>query len=748
MDTGSDSARRNSRAGSRARLNSRPELPRQASTAAGESKNINDKLLYMDKLLKSGSHHLRELEDSIRVRLSMWQKFWDRLFCSPEFARQRLRKQDNFERKSNRVEGAAHFTDPQALTWMTGARVIPSSRSQRNLTESVFPPTLLEFTGSYWERHEENKLIASVIGELAYEEAIAEESNPEVRKLQSEMVAELAGVDVYWDGTLEDTPKQNKDLLRRVKRQRPADSTPWGALRIAHFPFTGLLRLDDGSGYALFSLSQYTGKVQRSKKEAFEEVEQLVKVNRREDIRRKRAVRQTLRALDGSKAVHGIVYPSEAEFTGAFAFVSLLSANHELVDDADTWENRLTGETLDISPGFDFKITVAREKEEDACQVACAVLLGRAEDPIPPDAFEKSNPRAAALAAMAKSGSGGGRASGDGTKGASAVAAAAVAADMPTLDGPKVLSKKALGLRGHMMDDESLRRLEQLAKMNSTQHNEERMMLSSIFEAYRMSVLDEMNWKRQTLSYAFWFEVYRTDALSMDELLAKLQALEPADSLLVKHLVHGKAETDEFRKDLEQLYHQLRLFDTNELARLWYTLWHVVLRHNSARSQPWMDASTAELLDPTSEKSRVPYVVPRETLDAVLQDLGVHYLFDARFLDLLYAKINETTEAHERHIIDDWLQQVNKFKVEHPELVRKSATDAEEDEDEEDEDEEGEDDDDDDDDEEEEEEEAGDEDAGEATSGRSKKGLIKNQAGKRRANESYRICGDAGCTVV
>ncbi|KAF5385209.1 hypothetical protein D9615_001490 [Tricholomella constricta] len=147
--------------------------------------------------------------------------------------------------------------------------------------DSEYPPYLLDFCGTPGERHVENLKILREVGTLTYNKAVALVSGPDhawYRRLEGEIQNNFIGPDCYW-------------------RNPSGPSIPgctkyFGNAWWIPFPPTLVIRYDDGPLAVLTEAS---------------ELEAYISQNSSPDIRRKRLVRLSLRALEGQ----AVVWPYE-----------------------------------------------------------------------------------------------------------------------------------------------------------------------------------------------------------------------------------------------------------------------------------------------------------------------------------------------------------------------------------------------------------------------------------------------------
>ncbi|KAF8078665.1 hypothetical protein FPV67DRAFT_1465988 [Lyophyllum atratum] len=139
--------------------------------------------------------------------------------------------------------------------------------------DSEFPPYLLDFCGTPGERHVENLKILREVGSTTYNKAVALVSGPDhawYRRLEEEIQKSFVGPDCYWKNP--------------ACPSIPGCTKYFGNAWWIPFPPTLVIRYDDGPFAVLKEAS---------------ELEAYISQNSSSDIRRRRLVRLSLRALEG-----------------------------------------------------------------------------------------------------------------------------------------------------------------------------------------------------------------------------------------------------------------------------------------------------------------------------------------------------------------------------------------------------------------------------------------------------------------
>jgi hypothetical protein len=202
---------------------------------------------------------------------------------------------------------------------------------------------LTSFHGTAWERHCENKKLEMKIGALAFEdmlkrhEKVVEQNG--VLDLMHGVLWELNGVDVYWDGEVDDHPEleksdyyfcvpkvreevhnftEQKREIREITRKAKPGTPGFGTLHVTAFPFHAELLMENGDVccFALYDQSvtvddvvsnvRITYHIERDFESSFQELHHLLELNLSDErVVKLREMRMRLRALDGKSVKIG-----------------------------------------------------------------------------------------------------------------------------------------------------------------------------------------------------------------------------------------------------------------------------------------------------------------------------------------------------------------------------------------------------------------------------------------------------------
>lgn len=593
--------------------------PSEAPTAGplGDA-HLDEKSQWIADLLKSGK--VRRLSEEWGVRHEVWQRFWDRLFEEPEYAKPRWRKGAAVEHPYRPPKGTARYLNPEYLKWAL----------REGYTKNA-PPVLLEFDGSYWERHQETKRIGRAVGLESYAQALKDldKSSPihrEIEALQRICAQKLMGVDVYWDGPVEDTPDTKDASGVWFRKMKPNTSkSNWGTLKVYFFPFTAVFRYDDCEEYVVLSALPLVNNIRRFPKEGLEQLQRFVRANLNPDVLETRDLRLKLRSMDDQEISLNVVYGHNVEVRGVFHI--------EGWGEADVWSNPRTREVVDLSPGFQWHITT--DKRAPSQGFKCVnFLCGEPELHVHPDNFVKQ------------------------------------ADKLENLDdqGPQQLSRDALGIRLDYFDgnDDIVR---QLVRADGNVDPVLVDYVRKLYQAYRDDRWDDNQFKTLTLSNAFFLEVYMNDRISRAELNEALQRNEDEGSLLLEDLVRGTSKRTHSHL-LQDLYHRLAYLDGSLRACCWYTFWHAVALNNRGMKYRMIPRGIAKQLDPAEPGSPLAKVLSRAELKQLLVKASLYVegdpegsVIDDALMDRLYEKLDEVEGQTMRDFSEKWKRNVEETKV-------------------------------------------------------------------------------------
>lgn len=532
------------------------------------------------------------------------------------------------------------FLDPQALLW-----------SHRKGWAQSSPPMVEEFDGSYWARHQENIAILRRCGAEAFQASL-EMMQPEspfcdrLANVQTVISRELAGVDVYWDGLVEDVPtSKDPDGLWYRKLRHNSSRSCWGTLRVYSFPFTAIFRYDDCDDLVVMSAAPLVNRVRRFPKHGVDQLEDFVRINTDPRVIEVRDMRTKMRAMDEQVVTAHVKHGSRNEVRGTFHL-------RQTWEKGETWRNPFTSEIMSLSPGFEWAITTVPHQKRDGIRCV-ALVCGEPELQVHPDNFARRDP-AEAAAAAAKGGGGKkkGRTMADEDE------------DDDLDNAPRALAKLALGVQSETFsgDDEAL---EELIAWPGNVDPELLEYVRKLSHTYRAVTADAFEWKRHTLSYDFHMRVYRNHNLTREQLTDFLRQHEGDGSVLTKDLVHGTAKRT-YSHLLMDLFHRLAFFDGSLRAVCWYMFWHGVALNNRARNYDLMKRPVQKKLDPSEPGAPVTRVLPRADCEALLAKLGVYGsptdAITDTLLDNLYEKMAEVETLTLKHFSKKWQRNVDDAK--------------------------------------------------------------------------------------
>eukprot|EP00921_Rhytidocystis_pertsovi_P000243 GHVQ01000492.1.p1 GENE.GHVQ01000492.1~~GHVQ01000492.1.p1 ORF type:complete len:412 (-),score=80.19 GHVQ01000492.1:283-1518(-) len=125
-------------------------------------------------------------------------------------------------------------------------------------------------------------------------------------------------------------------------------------------------------------------------------------------------------------------------------------------------------------------------------------------------------------------------------------------------------------------------------------------------DGYRLSKLQEYQWKESVLSYAFWLYVYNNDKLSKQGLIGCLQAeINPVMKDIPRR----------YNRDIYVLYEQIRFYNRHPVCAFWFCFWHDIWTHNRFMT---VIKENTKLFNPRCGSSLCYIVMTRQTLQSVL----------------------------------------------------------------------------------------------------------------------------------
>jgi hypothetical protein len=544
-----------------------PMTPRRRKGGSGAK--VDEKSQWVIRLFDPDAS-VRDLAKVWGVRKALWQKFWDRVFEKPEFTAPRP-LEGGVDLDHARLNAAE--LDPRNLQWDARPKDTPMQNA---------PPYLLDFDGSLWMRHEENKRIAAKVGSESYQYAVQERDpsyvhHAHVTALQEVMISQLHGVDVYWQNDVEDDPEPDphgKNMYRKLKSN--TSPTGFGTIRIFPFPFTAIFRYDDSPEVVILTTAPLVNNVRRVPSEARAQLDMFVKENIDDYLQDARDLRSKLRALDG-QTIKLRIGERKVEVDAALTF-----EHSQPTVPTDVWRNKMTNEVVSLIPGFKFQVRSTLTKATD--QRCMAFICGEPEVGVHPDHFETE--------------------------------------DGQLLDedaGPQKLNHAAMGI-GEFFDPED----EGLWSMVSHLFNAELISdfetyLQDLYRTYRISMANEFRWKNRSLSYEFYLLVYENDRLTVEQLRDVIEKYEDESSPLRTALFDDDAP---YRDMLDDVYEKMQQFDDSDAARCWYAFWRAVELDN--RVLKMFSPDVMRTIDPAEPLSGLDDTISEEDLLDNLRTMGVY----------------------------------------------------------------------------------------------------------------------------
>ena len=125
--------------------------------------------------------------------------------------------------------------------------------------------------------------------------------NQELMRAMRFIVRHLNGFDVFWDGPCVKLDAEPSDQVEAAETAQNRSATHFGKLYIILFPFCAVFLADNcDDTTALFSLSPVVADRWMDAQPCMANMKRLARCNQDGEIKRRKAVRLRLRALDGS----------------------------------------------------------------------------------------------------------------------------------------------------------------------------------------------------------------------------------------------------------------------------------------------------------------------------------------------------------------------------------------------------------------------------------------------------------------
>eukprot|EP01006_Ploeotia_vitrea_P040253 TRINITY_DN66415_c3_g3_i1.p1 TRINITY_DN66415_c3_g3~~TRINITY_DN66415_c3_g3_i1.p1 ORF type:complete len:1005 (+),score=605.70 TRINITY_DN66415_c3_g3_i1:224-3238(+) len=530
--------------------------------------NPNDYLLFSADL---------DLHRERKIRI--WHEFWDVLIRQDEA----LRIPHDNERHPLKGDPEKDKYVPRFLDFQLGNT----------------PAYLLDFQGTVGERHEENKEIASRESVQSYEKALEVATkmatDPEyagLRGVQHAIMRNLNGLDVYWEGEVEDKPEGGAGQQKQRKRRANTSSTKFGKLYIVPFPFTAVIFMDDTKQYNVFSYAPIVSGVVRDSQAGMKEFFALVKQNDNPEIVRRKQVRWSLRALSGNmvdfyyqchknKTKHRTKTDSQGRqvresYTVRVLFTFRKGMFRVGQDTKKTeWVDEKTGRKVDLSRGFN-----------------CTIFYRDGEGVDHEGKHWKNEHH--------------------------------------------TIGHGELGINAQFQQTANLTKL---LGGNQPIVNAKYPEVMATFQRYREYYFHEFQRKEKVLTYSFWYYVYNNDLLTMEDLRDVLNKYEP--NPVVKELPEKHAQA------LERVYSVLKYYDSSSAIAFWFCFWHDAWIHNQEMK---IMQENKDLFDPYNESSLMYKPIPELQLKEELNKRGLskpvasggffNGFFNDALISDLYAKMD------------------------------------------------------------------------------------------------------------
>jgi hypothetical protein len=176
-----------------------------------------------------------------------------------------------------------------------------------NSFSAHLPPLLSGFQGTVLERQQENRQIFQSESAFTYHSSVRlfsfllnSPSYYPLRRLVLLLLFKFHGLDIYWDGPVEDHAQMDLNgIYSRTMKASAASKSLFGRLRIIPFPFTAYFQYDDCDDEVIFSFLPVVNGIHRDSKQGMMQMFKLIEINQSAQIQKMRAIRQSLRCLNG-----------------------------------------------------------------------------------------------------------------------------------------------------------------------------------------------------------------------------------------------------------------------------------------------------------------------------------------------------------------------------------------------------------------------------------------------------------------
>jgi len=463
-------------------------------------------------------------------KFRIWHEFWDTLIAQDKALRIPLAKDQRTEHEDAEHEEEADGDEeeeyePKNLAFQYGGS----------------PPFLLDFEGSVGERHAENKEIVEHESFVSFQSILAMAAQPEDAEMAQLMqsmkyiVANLHGLDVFWDGECVDLTGAASDDVEDAKEIANGSNTKFGKMYIVPFPFCAVFLSDDcDAATALFSMAPVIAGKRVAAEKGVQRLTALAARNEDPEVQRRKAVRLRLRALESSMCHWPIQKHKNKTISRQ---VSETYRDAEGNTKTRTKTERKTVSVLfsfnDGRFGIDRNGTKAVWRDLDVTRGFVANL-------------------------QYHDGTGSHHEAGWGSTNWNNEPIKVYGADF--------------GLNDRFEETPMFQRF-MGQNYSDDLHEAKRQTVIENFERYSAFYRDGFVAKENALSYAFWYYIYNDDTLQREQLVECLKK-ERNEKLT------ALAEDGEYLESVGMVYEKLGFFNTDQRHAVWFIFWHDLWMNN------------------------------------------------------------------------------------------------------------------------------------------------------------------------
>jgi len=479
-------------------------------------------------------------------KVRIWHEFWDTLIAQDEGLR--------IPNKYSKAKDDKY--KPKHLGYQYG-------RS---------PPFLLDFKGTVGERHAENLEIVANESFASYQSGLTVGTRADLDPLQMQLmqsmkyiVANLHGVDVFWDGPCVHLKGDTKTEIEAAKETENLSPTKFGKMYIKPHPFCARFVSDDREhSEALFSAAPVVaGKVFDAQR-GIQKLNMLVARNQDPEIQRRKGVRLRLRALEGSMCRWQIQKWIDKKVT----------KRSQSEDGSD--EEKTIRVLFTFNNG---KFGISRNKEKVKWE-------------------DVDVTRGFAANLQYRDGTGSHNESGWEPRSWSNEEITVYGEDFGLNERFENTPRFNEFMRNYRMDTHEAKRQEIMAQ----------------FTRYSRHWSEQFVGKEKVLSYAFWYYVYNDDELQREDLVQCLRMEQ-------NEKIRAMASDGEYLESVAMVYDKLRFFNRSERHAVWFIFWHD-LWMNNMKMKPFEE--NEELLSPFKPSSICyEFVADKAELVTRLEHAGI-----------------------------------------------------------------------------------------------------------------------------